>query len=315
MRRLAAIAICLAVAAANPAIAQQEGPAPGSPITAAPFEELAGWYEVTLKIPPTQCRLKQGRRRRMARGGRSDARAARPRSPPRTIEILVHRASPDRGSAERVVQFQRTRPGQPRYGHDPGRFHAWRRRHARPSVVRRQVHRQTSVLLIRGHAIRQAHDRARCAADTGRSAAVRPFSFHGFGCPLHTSAAATDNTRPIAADQRHVFDDAVRDRKPLLRTRPPWQVERHTRSQATTGPSHPVAGLWPDLRRAIDPQCRGTGPQADYERNPAQDRSGQWSGAGDLQRQFRRRRQPLRGEVRSRHRICRIGGTIVGIRN
>ncbi len=26
--------------------------------------------------------------------------------------------------------------------------------------------------------------------------AVRPFSFHGLGCPLHTSAAATDNTGP-----------------------------------------------------------------------------------------------------------------------
>lgn len=59
MRSHGLFAVLAILAATSPVLGQEQAPPPGSAITAAPQDDLAGWYDVTLKIPPAQCRLKQ----------------------------------------------------------------------------------------------------------------------------------------------------------------------------------------------------------------------------------------------------------------
>ena len=59
MRPMRLLLTLAALAMGLPAVAQEQGPAPGTVVSPEPNEDLVGWYEVTLTIPPpAQCRFR-----------------------------------------------------------------------------------------------------------------------------------------------------------------------------------------------------------------------------------------------------------------
>ena len=59
MRPMRLLLTLAALAMGLPAVAQEQGPAPGKVVSPEPNEDLVGWYEVTLTIPPpAQCRFR-----------------------------------------------------------------------------------------------------------------------------------------------------------------------------------------------------------------------------------------------------------------